>query len=88
LYKITNSYNLKIPIEKTKVTAFMEKQIIRPKLILENLIFGGDFIWWLWQGGWQEAAVMGRGDRRRRRIQCSTYRDVVSMLNALVFSFF
>jgi hypothetical protein len=40
LYKISNSYNLKISIDKTKAVAFMGEQPIRPKLVLENKVTG------------------------------------------------
>jgi hypothetical protein len=40
LYKITNSCNLEISTENTKLMAFMGKQPMRSKLLLENQIIG------------------------------------------------
>jgi hypothetical protein len=40
LHKITNSYNLEISIENTKVMAFSGKQPMRKKLVLENQVIG------------------------------------------------
>jgi hypothetical protein len=40
LHKVTNSYNLEISIENTKVMAFTVKQPMRSKLLLENQVIG------------------------------------------------